>query len=73
MTVPCNTGREGATGVGSTVSGSCVLGPVFIDNGVPTASLIVEDDAGHVDFTTAERDTIYTAATELFVDAVLRD
>ena len=72
-TVPCDTDREGATGVGTTVSGSCVLGPVFVEQGLPTGSLIIENDAGHVDFTMAERETIYTAATELFVDSVLRD
>lgn len=68
--VPCDEGQEGATGQGATVIGTCDFVPDMVAKGVRAEGFIVADDAGHVDFTDAEREAIYAAAAELFVEVL---
>ena len=70
--VPCEEGPEGATGTNGIVIGACDFVPDMIAKGVRAESYIVEDDAGHVDFTDEERAEIYDAAAALLVEALFR-
>ena len=71
MVVPCDTSAEGSTGLGLITTGSCDYIPALNDLGASTGFFFVPDDDGHISFTDAERDVIYTEATQLFLDAVI--
>ena len=71
MVVPCDTSAEGSTGLGLITTGSCDYIPALNTLGASTGFFFVPDDDGHISFTDAERDVIYTQATQLFLDAVI--
>ena len=71
MVVPCDTSAEGSTGLGLITTGSCDYIPALNTLGASTGFFFVPDDDGHISFTDAERDVIYTEATQLFLDAVI--
>lgn len=72
-TVRCDTGAEGATGTNTVLVGTCDFVPDMQAKGVAADSLIIPDDAGHVDFTAEERADIYEGAAALFVEALYGD
>ena len=69
--VPCDTAPEGASFTGLEVSGACEVVPAYTAAGAMAELFLVQNSAGHVNFTDAERRDIYQGAAELFFESVI--
>ena len=69
--VPCDTNTEGASFTGLTVSGACEIVPAYTAAGATAELFLVAGSVGHVEFSQAERDEIYSGAASLFFTTVI--
>jgi len=69
--VPCDTAPEGASFTGLAVSGACDVVPAYGAAGATAELFLVENSAGHVEFTDIQRRDIYQGAAELFFESVI--
>ncbi|MEO0715076.1 MAG: hypothetical protein AAFY37_14320, partial [Pseudomonadota bacterium] len=69
--VPCDTAPEGASFTGLEVSGACNVVPAYGTAGATAELFLVENSAGHVEFTDIQRRDIYQGAAELFFQSVI--
>lgn len=69
--VPCDTAPEGASFTGLVVSGACDVVPAYETAGATAELFLVENSAGHVEFTDTQRRDIYQGAAELFFQSVI--
>ncbi len=69
--VPCDTAPEGASFTGLEVSGACDVVPAYDTAGAMAELFLVENSAGHVEFTDTQRGEIYQGAAELFFDSLI--
>lgn len=69
--VPCRTAPEGASFTGLEVSGACDVVPAYGAAGATAELFLVQNSAGHVNFTDTQRRGIYQDAAELFFESVI--
>jgi len=69
--VPCGTAAEGASFTGLVISGGCDVVPAYGVAGATAQLFLVENFAGHVEFTEAQRRDIFQDAAELFFNTVI--
>jgi len=69
--VPCDTAPEGASFTGLEVSGACDVVPAYGAAGATAELFLVENSAGHTEFTDIQRRDIYQGTAELFFETVI--